>query len=106
MSKITGKVILGHYVFSYENMRKLVWQVRELRADLSRRDDLIKRLVEDGDRLAQAETGMLVDCDEEYIYCLHSNACGGHTYQKGVDFVHSPDCPITLHRALMKEMGG
>ena len=59
----------------------------DLQADLARRDDLIKRLVEDGERLA-----------DNYIAAKRMIcACFGADYQD--------DEIITLHRALMKELG-
>jgi hypothetical protein len=85
------------------------WNTRpledKLRADLARRDDLIKRLVEDGERLADKE--MVVD--GQLSVCKHNFNCGGYNkYNKAAKeiYTHAPDCPITLHRALMKEIGG
>ena len=67
-------------------------------ADLARRDDLIKRLVEDGERLIHYAE----------MFCLGFEDCRcsacGKLVDKGEE--HSPDCPITLHRALMKEVEG
>jgi len=72
---------------------------------LSRRDEIIKRLREDAERLAIVETEMTGYEDEyEEVYCLHSGSCGSRKYQKDVEFIHTPNCPITLHRALMKEL--
>ena len=66
-------------------------KIDALRADLARRDDLIKRLVEDANRLAVEKTK------------------GGHEgwcFYCACSYDHAPDCPITLHRALTKEVEG
>lgn len=62
----------------------------DLQAELARRDDLIKRLVEDGERLAD---GMIISPENEGDFCSY---CGG--------MEHVDDCPIALHRALMNEL--
>lgn len=65
-------------------------QVKELRAELARRDEIIARLKEDAERLAD---GMIISPENEGDFCSY---CGG--------MEHVDDCPITLHRALMKEL--
>ena len=61
-----------------------------LQVELARRDEIIKRLREDAERLA----GMDCQCDEHWAYIILEKD----------DDAHSIDCPITLHRALMKEL--
>jgi len=61
-----------------------------LEADLARRDEIIARLKEDAERLAD---GMIISPENEGDFCSY---CGG--------MEHVDDCPITLHRALMKEL--
>jgi len=76
------------------------WNTRpiedKLQAELARRDEIITRLKEDGERLWNiADTyslgGGCMGCKLEGIPSPE-NVWG-----------HTPDCPITLHRALMKE---
>ncbi len=62
----------------------------DLQADLARRDEIIARLKEDAERLAD---GMIISPENEGDFCSY---CGG--------MEHVDDCPITLHRALMKEL--
>lgn len=73
----------------------LLDEIDRLTAELARRDDLIKRLKEDGDRLADG----LRDFDGSRGWRI-CKFCGNE-----LEFVaHSPSCTITLHRALMKEL--
>ena len=53
-------------------------------------DEIITRLKEDAERLAD---GMIISPENEGDFCSY---CGG--------MEHVDDCPITLHRALMKEL--
>lgn len=66
-----------------------------LRSDLARRDEVIRKLKEDGERLFSG----LKDFDGTRGWKI-CKFC--HAEMEFVD--HSPDCPITLHRALMKEL--
>ena len=62
---------------------------------------------QDAERLAGAETDIYSEGDEEYISCVHSGSCGYHVYRrKGAEFIHAPNCPITLHRELVAKYGG
>jgi hypothetical protein len=64
----------------------------EQKHKIARRDEIITRLKEDGERLASNVTTVI---DEDgNLWC---NAC------KNYD-IHTEYCPITLHRALMKEL--
>ena len=80
------------------------WNTRpiedELCAELARRDEIISRLKEDGGSLASVVTGGVTQDAEEYWECPY---CMAMAYNAG-DIHHSPDCPVTLHRALMKEL--
>jgi hypothetical protein len=66
--------------------------------EIARRDEIIARLKEDGERLAST-----------YVVEVfpHEWVCRGgchHWARFGEQIDHAPDCPITLHRALMKEL--
>ncbi len=64
---------------------------------ISRRDEVIRRLKEDAERLAAHETE--IDCYRN-VYCVH---CGNFDHNDcGVN--HATDCPIRLHEQLMKEL--
>lgn len=67
--------------------------------ELARRDEIIARLKEDAERLATRAV-YWDDYGKEYE-CIYLE-CGGHS--ENILFDHAPDCPITLHRALMKEL--
>jgi len=83
----------------YEAYEKVVInRLANLRAELARRDEIIKWLVEDAERLAGKLISMYADEMYECSYC-------GHGVSKSPDEIeHAPDCPITLHHALMKEL--
>lgn len=68
----------------------------ELRAELARRDEVIRKLKEDEERLFSG----LKDFDGTRGWKI-CKFC--HAEMEFVD--HASDCPITLHRALMKELG-
>ena len=68
----------------------LIDYVEALEADLARLTAIIARLKEDAERLAD---GMIISPENEGDFCSY---CGG--------MEHVDDCPITLHRALMKEL--
>jgi len=70
----------------------------KLEAELARRDEIIARLKEDAERLAS--TYVIEVFPHEWV-------CRGgchHWARFGEQIEHSPDCPITLHRALMNEL--
>ena len=69
--------------------------------ELARRDKIIARLKEDAERLAQKwidEYEGTTTCR----FCGKENMFDWETESHFCD--HAPDCPITLHRALMKEL--
>jgi hypothetical protein len=81
--------------------------VDQLWQEHSSRDEIIIRLKEDGERLASV--------DQFQEICPFCDNCDGYGYRKPEDVPdgeeytgeypeHSSDCPITLHRALMKEL--
>ena len=76
----------------WEGCEEVHWDCRiaQLEAELARRDEIIRRLKEDAERLAD---GMIISPENEGDFCSY---CGG--------MEHVDDCPITLHRALMKEL--
>ncbi len=70
----------------------------DLQAELARRDEIIRRLKEDGERLASSGLWLgkflgMKDC----IFC-------GMRAKRKAEIEHTPLCPITLLRALMKEL--
>jgi len=67
----------------------------KLETELARRDEIITRLKEDGERLFSG----LKDFDGTRGWKI-CKFC--HAEMEFVD--HASDCPITLHRALMKEV--
>ena len=69
------------------------------RKELARRDEIISRLKEDAERVIEMCYGVSRD-GREYYKCPH---CGMSGFM-GSPILHTPDCPITLHRALMKEL--
>ena len=71
----------------------------EQKHKIARRDEIIARLKEDAERLATRAV-YWDDYGNEYE-CIHLE-CSGHS--ENILFDHAPDCPITLHRALMKEL--
>lgn len=81
-----------------EEIRTLNTRIAELEAELARRDEITTRLKEDAERLAST-----------YVVEVfpHEWLCHGgchHLARFGEQLDHAPDCPITLHRALMKEL--
>ena len=78
------------YAVSNRELLILQVEISRLNADLARRDEIIARLKEDAERLAD---GMIISPENEGDFCSY---CGG--------MEHVDDCPITLHRALMKEL--
>ena len=80
------------------NAYKLLEDNHKLEAELARRDEIITRLKEDAERLAS--TYVVEAFPHEWV-------CRGgchHWARFGEQLDHAPDCPITLHRALMKEL--
>ena len=63
-----------------------------LRAELASRDEIIKRLKEDAERLA---------VEQNYFCCQKHEAYMCHFEETDA---HNPDGPVALHRALMKEL--
>lgn len=65
-------------------------KIAQLEAELARRDEIIARLKEDGERMAEEHT----DFDGYVDTCRY---CGNKN-------THEDDCAYVLHRALMKEL--
>ena len=78
------------YAVSNRELLILQVEINRLNADLARRDEIIARLKEDAERLAD---GMIISPENEGDFCSY---CGG--------MEHVDDCPITLHRALIAEL--
>ena len=84
----------------WDGCEEVHWDCRiaQLEAELARLTALVERLKEDGERLAS--TYVIEVFPHEWV-------CRGgchHWARFGEQIEHSPDCPITLHRALMKEV--
>ena len=80
-------------VFMKEEAILNLWDARDKEFD-----DLIRKLKEDAERLAS--TYVIEVFPHEWV-------CRGgchHWARFGEQIEHSPDCPITLHRALMNEL--
>lgn len=76
----------------------LIDYVEAVEAELARRDEIIARLKEDAERLAS--TYVIEVFPHEWV-------CRGgchHWARFGEQIDHAPDCPVALHRALMKEL--
>jgi len=63
----------------------------QLQTTITAQEDIIKRLKEDADRLAD---GMIMQPEYGNDFCCN---CGG--------MEHAANCPITLHTQLMNELG-
>lgn len=91
------KEILSYIRGNYDRDKIPCWLL-DLIDGVARRDEIIKRLKEDAERLAS--TYVIEVFPHEWV-------CRGgchHWARFGEQIEHSPDCPITLHRALMKEL--
>ena len=90
-----GKVFALTDVGNADHIVANNWNTRPiedgLRAELARRDEIIKRLKEDGERLAKLDGYCCILHENWQTLCAEEDT---HTY----------DCPITLHRQLMKEL--
>ena len=81
-----------------DDAKLILETVDKLRSEIARRDKIITRLKEDAERLVGKLISMYADEMYECSYC-------GHGVSKSPDEIkHTHDCPITLHRALMKEL--
>ena len=92
------KALEADYAISNRELLILQVEISRLNAELARLTALVERLKEDGERLAS--TYVIEVFPHEWV-------CRGgchHWARFGEQIEHSPDCPITLHRALMKEV--
>ena len=80
--------------------RMLSERIQRLVEGVKSRDKIISRLKEDGESLASIAIGGVSQIAEDYWECPY---CMDMAYDVA-DIHHAPDCPITLHRALMKEI--
>ena len=86
----------GNYSEDYE-IQYLANRVIKALTELTRLNGIIARLKEDGERLAERPHPFTdVEHIESGTYC--------HYCHKSYKFEHDDNCPITLHRALMKEL--
>ena len=92
------KEILSYIQGNYDRDKIPTWLL-DLIDGITSRNEIIKRLKEDAERLATRAV-YWDDYGNEYE-CIHLE-CGGHS--ENILFDHAPDCPITLHRKLMKEL--
>ena len=92
------KALEADYAISNRELLILQVEISRLNAELARLTALVERLKEDAERLAS--TYVIEVFPHEWV-------CRGgchHWARFGEQIEHSPDCPITLHRALMKEV--
>ena len=85
--------LVGASLVAAARLQDKVFEIQDLKTELARRDEIIRKLKEDGERLFSG----LKDFDGTRGWKI-CKFC--HAEMEFVD--HSPDCPITLHRALMK----
>jgi len=89
-------VELRGYIRSLEEMYAI--ESKESNQEIARKDAIIVLLKEDAERLAS--TIVIEAFPHEWV-------CRGgchHWGRFGEQIEHAPDCPIALHRALMKEL--
>jgi len=89
------KALEADYAVSNREMLLMQVEIGELKSELARRDEVIRKLKEDGERLFSG----LKDFDGTRGWKI-CKFC--HAEMEFVD--HASDCPITLHRALMKKL--
>jgi len=94
------KALEADYVISNREMLIMQSELGRLKSELARRDEIITRLKEDAESLSSVVIGGVTRDAEDYWECPY---CMAMAYNAG-DIHHSPDCPVTLHRALMKEL--
>ena len=85
----------------WEGCEEVHWDCRiaQLETELARRDEIITRLKEDAEKLAENWMDrQSSSCD----YCGRWYRFDYHEATYSCD--HADNCPITLHRALMKEL--
>ena len=92
------KALEADYEVSNREMLIIQVEIGKLKSELARRDEIITRLKEDAERLAST-----------YVVEVfpHEWVCRGgchHWARFGEQIEHATECPITLHRALMKEL--
>ena len=90
--------LVGTSLVDAARLQDKYFEIQDINAELARRDEIITRLKEDAERLAS--TYVVEAFPHEWV-------CRGgchHWARFGEQLDHAPDCPITLHRALMKEL--
>ena len=91
--------VIGHIKEREKNVFELLSNtIKRRNKKIAEQADTIRKLKEDGERLAS--TYVIEVFPHEWV-------CRGgchHWARFGEQIEHSPDCPITLHRALMKEL--
>ena len=89
------------YAVSNRELLILQVEINRLNADLARRDEIIARLKEDTERFEKrAITYVYLEDTPPYYEC---QLCF-HDADELDNILHDKSCPITLHRALMKEL--
>lgn len=79
--------------------RMLSERIQRLVDGAKSRDEIIARLKEDASELSKKFIEIDPDSGNKYCVYCHFSLDDGAFVKGG----HAPDCPITLHRALMKE---
>ena len=93
------KEILSYIRGNYDRDKIPCWLL-DLIDGVARRDEIIKRLKEDAERLAQAHLVQYYSGNFECGLCEN-----GFTANPD-EITHADDCPVVLHNALMQELGG
>ena len=78
-------------------MTALIDYVEALEAELTRRDEIITRLKEDGEQLFNHP----MFNQDYWTMCPY---CDSTHHGIGKPLRHKDTCPVTLHRALMREL--
>lgn len=95
------KALEADYEVSNREMLIIQVEIGRLKSELARRDEIIARLKEDGERFdKRAITYVYLEDTPPYYEC---ELCF-HDADEPDNILHDKSCPITLHRALMKEL--
>jgi len=87
----------------WEGCEDVHWDCRiaQLEKEIARRDEIIARLKEDGERFEKRAIAYVYpDETPPYYEC---QLCF-HDADEPDNILHDKSCPVTLHRALMKEL--
>ena len=103
LKQIKSKLFVDGEVFYHGDVQDLFHEIDDLTAELTRLNALNKRLKEDTERLAEYHVDAEINVMDK-ITGYTCNFCDFLFSKTIEDIPHTPDCLITLHRALMKEL--